>query len=526
MYTYILIDDEAITRQGTLKKLEPIRESVSCVAEAENGETALALIKEYNPDIIITDMQMPVMNGSELLPYLNEHYPEKQIIVISGFKDFDYIKHAITANAVDYILKPFSGEDIQNAVLHAIKKIESKEAIINQIVSSAEEKEAAQYEYDLQMLKNLILGYHKKAPTITSKKLNYINNTHNLILTVLHSTKPLDQKSILHCLAGNSFQDMTLYLSHLNNENLGIIILFIPEKSPITSKRLCLQLVEDVTPILEQKSNNIATFGISLQHTDLLELHDAYQEASHALNCQRISLTISSHYFYEKVMTPLFLEWRKTDEFLFRLEAGMTKEVDQLVDDLFHFYESNRECTLNDVKYHCYQLTEQVRSMMNYYLDQSGTGSETSSMQTIVNHIFELHKIKEYYRQFFLNIAELLKAKSIYAVDDVIERIQIYLNHNYQKDLSVEFVSSLFYMNRSYCSHLFKLKTSQKFVDYLNEIRINKSKELLLHTDKKMYNIAKAVGYENAKYFFRIFKKMTGITPEQYRAQFSSKDKA
>jgi two-component system response regulator YesN len=525
MYTYILVDDEAITRQGTLKKLEPIKDTVSCVAEAENGEVALALIKEYNPDIIITDMQMPVMNGTELLPYLSDHYPEKQIIVISGFKDFDYIKHAITANAVDYILKPFSGEDIQNALFNAIKKIESKEAIKNQIVSSEEEKEAAQYEYDIQMLKNLILGYHKKTPTITSKQLNYINNTHNLILTVLHSTKPIDERSILNCLEGNSFQDMTLYMPHLNNENLGIIILFIPEKSPITSKRLCLQLVEDITPIIEQKNNNIATFGISLRHSDLMELHDAYQEASHALNCQKISQHVSSHYFYERVMTPLFLDWDRTDEFLFRLEAGMTREVEQLVEHLFHFYETNRDCTMNDVKYHCYQLAEQVRSMMNYYLEQSNNGSENSSMQNIVNHIFELGKIKEYYRQFFLNIAELLKAKSIYAVDDVIERIQIYLQHNYQKDVSVEFVSSLFYMNRSYCSHLFKLKTGEKFVDYLNQIRIHKSKELLVHTDKKMYNIAKAVGYDNAKYFFRVFKKMTGVTPEQYREQNNLGDK-
>ncbi|HHV10531.1 MAG TPA: response regulator [Clostridiales bacterium] len=517
MYTYILIDDEAITRKGTLKKLEPIRETVSCIAEAENGEAALELMKEHDPDIIITDMQMPVMNGTQLLPYLSEHYPEKQIIVISGFKDFDYIKHAITANAVDYILKPFSSEDIQKAVANAIKKLESKEAIQNQIVSSEEEKEAAHYEYDIQMLKNLILGYHKKAPVLTSKKLNYINNTHNILLTVLHTARPMEEKDIVSFLEEGSFQDMTLYMPHLNNERLGIIILFIPERSPITSRRLCLQLVEDITPIIEQKENNRATFGISLLHSDLMELHDAYQEASHALNCRKIAEHSSSHYFYEKTVAPLFLEWSRTDEFLFRLEAGMAREVDSLVDQLFHFYETVPGCTLNDVKYHCYQLTEQVRTMMNYYLEQSNTANETSSMQNIVNYIFELEQVKEYYRQFFLNIAELLRAKSIYAVDDVIERIQIYLQHNYQRDLSVEFVSSLFYMNRSYCSHLFRVRTGQKFVDYLNQIRIDKAKELLVHTDKKMYHIAKAVGYDNAKYFFRVFKKLTGSTPERYR---------
>ena len=160
MYTYIVIDDEGLMRKGTIKKLEPLKDRISCAGEAEDGSRALELIEETDPDIIITDMNMPVMDGTQLLPILTERFPGKRIIVISGYKDFEYMKHALTAKAVDYLLKPFSRQDLQDAVLRAVSQLEKGAAIENQLISSEESRESARYEYDIQMLKNVVLGYH------------------------------------------------------------------------------------------------------------------------------------------------------------------------------------------------------------------------------------------------------------------------------------------------------------------------------------------------------------------------------
>ena len=124
-----------------------------------------------------------------------------------------------------------------------------------------------------------------------------------------------------------------------------------------------------------------------------------------------------------------------------------------------------------------------------------------------------------YYRRFFVNVAAMIGQDSVYQGLDVVEKVKLYIEKNYQRNITQELLASLFYVNRSYLSMLFQQREQNKFIDYLNDVRIGKAKELLADTDFKMYKIAKMVGYSNPKYFFRIFKKKAGCTPEEYRTE-------
>lgn len=121
-----------------------------------------------------------------------------------------------------------------------------------------------------------------------------------------------------------------------------------------------------------------------------------------------------------------------------------------------------------------------------------------------------------------MNVTIMLKPHSIYGNEDVIENVKTYIQKNYQKNLTQDFLASLFYMNRSYLSSLFRSRTGEKFVDYLCDVRIERAEELLENPDQKLAQIARSVGYDNEKYFFRIFKKRTGMTPDQYRKELSA----
>ena len=519
MYTYLVIDDEELPRKGIIQKLSYL-ENVTCIGEASDGKEGIQKIEELHPNIVILDMQMPIMDGTKLLPYLFKKYPELPLIVVSGYRDFDYIKGAISAHAIDYILKPFSREDIQNCVLTAIKKIEDEHKIQNQIISSEEEKESAYYEYDIQTLNSLIMGYHIDAAKLYSERLSFINHTHNMILMTLyfHNAAPHDLMS--KWLDENGFGDLALSLHSPNTPQIEFLIVFIPEDPGVKIRPFITQISRVLISFMEQQQFSLK-IGISKTHSSLLELNQAFHETSSALNQQLLGEQSSACYSYTEDETPKLISWEKMEEFLFRVEAGMSKEVEELTDQLFDSFLGIPELTLGDVKYFCYHLSDQCRIILNYYLNQNDPISE--SAQNIVSRIFQLDELKDYYMQFFLNITNMVCPQSIYAADDVITNIQTYIQHNYFKNLTQEFIASLFYLNRSYLSTLFKNRTGMKFIDYLNQIRIEKSKELLLNSNRKMYSVAKAVGYDNVKYYFRIFKKKTGYTPEQYRKLQDSK---
>lgn len=515
MYSYIVIDDESLIRKGTIKKLSPLSDQIQCIGEAEDGKTGITLIEELHPDIVIIDMQMPVMDGTQLLPYLSEHYPDIPLIVISGYKDFDYVSHALKAKAIDYILKPFSKEDIQKAVLCAIRKIHDALSYQNLLISE-EQAEQNYYEYDIQMIQNMIMGYHTSFSSASSKRLAFINKIHSITLLTLYFSVPVDAKEVELFIDDNDLRNLALYIPHMNDSHTGHILLFLPDKSPVSSIKLIQQIAEEFQFRMESQ-NTTVIIGVSSPYTSLSDLHTAFVESSEALNSQPLSATGFQLFFFSDSLQKHFINWSRQEEFLFRIESGANHEVRHLTNELFDFYSSIEGCTLADVKYHCQQLCTQCQQILSGYLDQDKSLSDSPSMRNVVNSIFSINELKTYYLQFFLNITEMLKNQSVYAIDDTVEKIRIYIQRNYQKNLTQDFIACLFYLNRSYMSTLFRKQTGQKFVDYLNQVRIEKAKTLLKNTDKKMYQIAKSVGYDNVKYFFRIFKKREKMTPEEYR---------
>ena len=128
MYQFLIADDEILIRKGTLKKIEKLGLPIQCAFEAGNGKEALTILEANPVDFVITDMDMPEYDGVQFLDYLKKQFPEMPIIVISGYQNFAYLQKAIQANAINYILKPFSREDIQKSLLDVIAILDNKKS--------------------------------------------------------------------------------------------------------------------------------------------------------------------------------------------------------------------------------------------------------------------------------------------------------------------------------------------------------------------------------------------------------------
>lgn len=514
MYTYIVIDDEPLIRRGTVKKLENYPD-VTCVAQASNGKSALELIEEKNPDFIITDMKMPIMDGTQLLPVLSTQYPEKYIIVISGYKDFDYAKEALRANTLDYIVKPFSQETLWNAVDKAVRLLKNQKSLHEKLTLDEQEKESLKYEYDRQILRNALFGEGKEMPVFSSRKMCRLKEDHRFAVMTVTLSGKTREKALTEFLTMREVEAETILLARDNIENLYFLLLFFPREKEVKEEEI-LQIKNLLDCFLE--SLRIEPFyGISQVQESFTQLNRAYSQSLQALNQMTLGMKRDYLFFEEKTQENCTLEWPKLEQFLFLVESGRTSEVEAVFPELFHYFARNEKCSLKDAKEYCLEIAEILKKSLPRDLQVHKSAATSLNLISNLNLIFRFQELEEYFEQIFKNMSMAFENAGFYSEKDVLENVKNYIDLHYEKDLTQEFVASLFRLNRSYLSSAFKARMGISFVDYVNLVRVSHAKELLRGTSKKMYQIAQAVGYENVKYFFRVFKKIEGITPEQYR---------
>ena len=516
MLTFIIIDDEPITRMGTLQKLSPLMDQLRCVGEADDGQEGLALIEKLHPDIVITDMKMPVLDGLSLLPAVARDYPDISLIIISGYKDFDYMKQAFHARAVDYLLKPFSSEELCAVMEKAIDQQTRKKDPGKEALPVPENVEALQQNYDLQMIRNRIAGHEQDEKPFTNAHIRQLFQNRQFLLSVLYSLEPLDAGMIEDFLRENRYRESILYVSHFHTERLCYLILTIAPGNTVDPADYCPKILRGIQALFLPKKQQVL-FGCSRLHQKLSDLHVASLEAISALNQYSPSQPDIFFFSDAEKKPPRVLSWEKTGELIFSIEAGRVPETRFLTEQLFDHFRKTQPLTLLDIKTSCYNISSQVRLIVGNTIPEVQQLRADNNLQTAMNQIFSLEELHDYYLNFWSNLAANLTERDIYGDADLVRNVKTYIEHYYQKQISVELAAALFHVNRSYLSHTFKKKTGQTFIDYLNQIRVKHAKELLANSDKKMYQIALLSGYNNVRYFFRAFKKIEGITPDQFR---------
>jgi two-component system response regulator YesN len=515
MYKYIIVDDEPLIRRGILKKIQTVNfdRKLEFAGDADNGSEGLALVRRVDPDIIITDMRMPEMDGKTFLKILCEQYSHKKVIVISGYSDFEYMKEAISAKVVSYLLKPFNREEIQETIGKAIQLIEAERSAQQQLETTEGEKEEIKINADLQTLGNLILSLHhkEKAPILRSNKLKLLKQAERFILMTVYLEEKIEQ--------AKDISENCIYIPHQHNDHIAFYLLFL-SNNETDSRGIALRNAEMISQQISRSSSK-TIIGISYAKTQLIQLDKAYEETAAALNARSIMLSSTINFFQGDQAPSNDLVWEHMDELLFFLESGNVSKVKEFTIKLFDHFQGLPTAALSEIKNTCEHIILELRNILYHNFESIGNPSTSTSFSTMLNTCFEVNSLKAYMLQVLPGIAEMLNAHSEYKSDNIIDNIKTYIHKNTNKALNLEKISSLFFINPSYCSYLFKEKTGINFIDYVNDVRVEKAKELLKTTDLKVYKIARNLGFENTKYFFRLFKKLTDHTPEEYRMKYS-----
>lgn len=512
MYRYIVVDDEAIIRQGLIKKIEKLGMPVECVGQAANGIEAIKLIDETDPDIIITDMKMPQMDGVDFLNRIGNMYPDKKVIVLSGYHDFKYMNTAIENRAVGYVLKPFSPSEIQRQLIKAIRQIEQERFINSQLTSMKESINVFQRRIQNHRLLNFILQPVDEICVSENDWQEAYQAVKKFILMGIATTHP-DLMRRLESLCAQPFgkvvavplEDVSLKYSYL-------IVLLDYEGREIES---CAANIAE--RVVNLDTDDVLYVSISNTCDSILKLHNLFGEYKASLMNVRLS-------FKRYILRPGACRAIRihSDEQIRDIFNNMRCHPSTITEQLDAFFD---KLVKNNVTFGVFlEECGQIIKLVNQYALQYNVETKDIMSNFFQKYIFEkdIERIKgdisSYVTYIFNSIINLPRSQEY-----LIEKVKQYINQNYGSKITLDAIASEFFINPSYFSYIFKIKTGENFNDYLTKVRLEKAKELLTQTNISIDDISKEVGYKNVKYFFKIFKKYTCLTPMEYRNRYQAR---
>lgn len=531
MIKIFLVEDEVIIRDGIKNSIDWEREGYEFVGEAGDGELAYPLILKEKPDILLTDIKMPFMDGLELSEAVKKELPDIKIIILSGYNDFEFAQRGIEIGITNYLLKPVSAEELLEAIGEVAEKIQ-KEREEKEILRKYEEELQGKIVYEKRDFFTKILTENMSLTDILNtgrhlgmelgaavynvvlfKFTNYgmPEFQHQLVSAYMDVQKSMEKTDGVYCFQRDEKGWAFLLLAE-SEKQMKELILCTKSKLETTLSRF---------PEVEYFG------GVGENVFRLRELRNSFHEAEKAFAGRFIAKP-------NQIITWDELH-EKGGEDLEVKGLGSMQENRELIEKFLRNGSVNETGSFVDT-YFTEILGENIRSMMmrQYVLmdiyvcivafgQKIGVGEdviirECGDIQYISDHVHSAEDLQVYIKRLVEGMIYLRDNVSKDRYQDVIEAAQSYMKEHYMsEEISLGNVAASVGMSSSYFSTIFSQETGQTFVEYLTGLRMEKAKELLLCSNKKTSEIGYDVGYKDAHYFSSIFKKTQGYSPKEYR---------
>lgn len=484
MFKILIVDDEPIMVK-MMKCLLPWEElGLEICGEAYNGQEALTYVDRYNPDIILIDIQMPLMDGIQFMEEMRRRKETCSIIVVSAYQEFEYARKAIDAGVAGYLVKPIDEDKLLELIVrlkeekHNIRKI-----LLSEILNSGAEEHRFK-----------INGPFRVAVFNVDAEMN---EAHVIVQQQL-------QSSLFH---------IESYIYH--NQ---LVVLVLPNTDdPAWRERLIIE----VRNLLETfgRSGIRANAGISLEHDQPSRLTQAYQEAKQAV---AQSFYSKSNGVYDASETRLNSDQVQApysemdEELLHAIEFNQPSSIREAICKLNEHFQSQKY-NPDKVRIFCFELLLSVRRGVQRIVKQEEVLEPQLQTEEVQGQT-TLEALLSFMEDKLIQSAETVHRRKQNRME--IDQVRLFLLERYrEKDLSLETVARQVAMSKNHLSKIFKQQEGQGIWDYLTEIRMRKAKELLATTELKVYQIAEQVGYDNFYYFNKLFKKTFGVTPLEYKKE-------
>ncbi len=537
MFRLCIVDDNKYERNGIKNSIDWAGLGIEVVGVFANGADALNNIDALKPDIVITDIAMPVMNGIEMSEQIKKRYPHIKIIFISCHSDFEFAKSAVDLGIYGYVLKPIISDELEIAVNKLVNEFRMQDLLLNEKAGMMKQLEEMLPLVQEQFFRELLLGnFHDKEDIL--KRMDFLKipteeSAHIYVISIKSNEaggSKEDQSaadsylisySIKSIISAAGIEAQQIYPIQISGEEFAVIII----NSSIDTQELIINTAVDINMEISRRLNLNTTMGISKCSRELTDISSLYKQSYKAVNTR----------FYSGSNPIIIFE-----------------EIEDTSDNLFTEM-PNLESVYQDVKsLMSYGNPEEIREFINKYLKAEGIRPDENYVRSfaflVVNiigiilmeanqsfkDIFEdetliwnklqqfetIAEVKLWIMQSFITIKEHLTDRNTTNKNVMmIETIKEIVKDRYRGQITIEDISKSVYLSGRHANSLFKKETGKTIFDYVIEYRIEMAKKLLKETGSKVASVAEEVGYLNTSYFCLAFKKNVGMTPAEYKSK-------
>lgn len=526
-YKVMLVDDEEDVAQAIMKKMDWESMGFEKPRYAHNGLEALELAEELKPDVVMTDIQMPYMDGMELSRNLKQLYPNIRIIFFSGYDEFEYAKEAIRLEAEEYILKPIDADELR-AVFTRVH-----EALDRDIDEKLNVAKLENYYMDsLPLLQedffSSLLEGRIEENRIEKYMSDYRIELHGpfyavLIVHISNSNIPDGMNPVLLSVSVRKLleerMDEKWGCNFFSYQGSTVMI------AQLQSKKDASALTDDcdrICRLAESICKAKVTIGLGSLVENLVDLEDSYRGARDAVSYRvlyghtkaiNISEIVPSDYDVAiadqtDTLTDIFKKMKMTDAVT--VEEAASKYIESNLE---------QQASIQNYRFFVMELVSELyKFARNNQLDIGEIFDMSSDVYAAVQQM-EQRELAEWFKKVCVRIHELISHKRSDNTRSFVLKAQDYVADHYSdQDLSIDFICNYLGVSSAYFSTVFKKETGKTFVGYLTDYRMEIAEKMLLETDEKTYIIAEKVGYSDPNYFSYVFKKQFGVSPSKYKS--------
>lgn len=531
LYRIMLVDDEEEVRKAMIRSMDWEQLGFTVAGDAENGEEALEKLEQLEPDVVMTDIRMPYMDGLTLIARIRERYPFIKILIFSGYDDFEYAKQAIKFRVTEYILKPVNGEELAE-ILKRVKMSLDEEIKQRRNISILQES----YMGSLPILKELFLNDLVQRTSDVSgvvPKLReygidildarkwlaaviYIEHTEQAEDRVLSKHQELIPISV-RSLVEDHLKSYCRFAVFNSTEGITLIAAVDQDNTETGLVNLLNDICKESRRLLEV----VITIGVGCSCDTLQEIGRSYQTAVDALGYRAIvgsGRTLCINDVEPISRGKLLLDAKGEAELTAAIKFGTCEQIENIFRELTAHME---DAKVHVGQYQVYMLTIVnclIRLMQQYDLNMEEMFDSEEQYADIMRGACRRETFADELIPVACRMNEALNRERDNTTKRVILEAKAYIQENYSDpDLSVDMLCRHLHMSPAYFSTVFKRETGQTYINYLTEVRLREAEELLKNTDDKTYMIAQKVGYQEQNYFSYVFKKRFGISPTKYR---------